>query len=137
MHLWIIIKHMQILLLYDHWGDPQMVVDACYQFIFTTAFTARVLHNIWNQDRVNSQIFYYLFISFILSLFLFVSLLLKNYFTYNMFVKIVSIYYKQLQQLYIAIDKHWDIFTSDVDVQIMKHYAMLSRRFTTVFSSKL
>ncbi|XP_018044266.1 PREDICTED: uncharacterized protein LOC108684457 [Atta colombica] len=82
---------MQILLLYDHWGDPQMVVDACYQFIFTTAFTARVLHNIWNQDR--------------------------------------------LQQLYIAIDKHWDIFTSDVDVQIMKHYAMLSRRFTTVFSN--
>ncbi|KAG5333699.1 OR10A protein, partial [Acromyrmex charruanus] len=82
-----------ILLLYDHWDDPQMVVDACYQFIFTTAFTARVLHNIWNQDK--------------------------------------------LQQLCIAIDKHWDIFTSDVEVQIMKHYAMLSRRFTTVFSTLL
>jgi len=132
---------MQILLLYDHWGDPQMVVDACYQFIFTTAFTARILHNIWNQDRVNSQIFLLsFFILIILSLFLFVNLLFyihtENYFTYNMFVKIVSIYYKQLQQLCIAIDKHWDIFTSDVEVQIMKHYAMLSRRFTTVFSSK-
>ncbi|KAG5328231.1 OR33A protein, partial [Acromyrmex heyeri] len=81
----------EILLLYDHWGDSQMVVDACYQFIFTTAFTARILHNIWNQDK--------------------------------------------LQQLCIAIDKHWGIFTSDVEVQIMKHYAMLSRRFTTVFSN--
>ncbi|KYN09578.1 hypothetical protein ALC57_18303 [Trachymyrmex cornetzi] len=80
-----------ILLLYDHWGDSQMVLDACYQFIFTTAFIARVLHNIWNQNR--------------------------------------------LQQLCIAIDKHWDIFTSDVEVRIMKHYAMLSRRFTIVFSN--
>ncbi|XP_018352427.1 PREDICTED: uncharacterized protein LOC108754516, partial [Trachymyrmex septentrionalis] len=83
----------EILLLYDHWGNPQMVFDACYQFIFTTAFIARVLHNIWNQDR--------------------------------------------LQQLCIAIDKHWDIFTSDVEVRIMKDYAMLSRRFTIVFSTLL
>ncbi|KAG5319422.1 OR22B protein, partial [Pseudoatta argentina] len=83
----------EILLLYDHWDDPQMVVDACYQFIFTTAFTARVLHNIWNQDK--------------------------------------------LQQLCIAIDKHWDIFTNDVEVRIMKDYVMLSRRFTIVFSMLL
>jgi len=48
----------------------------------------------------------------------------------------MSIYYKQLQQLCIAIDKHWDIFTNDVEVRIMKNYAMVSRRFTIVFSSK-
>jgi len=40
-------------LLYDHWDDPQMIFDACYQFIFTTAFIARALHTIQNQNKVN------------------------------------------------------------------------------------
>jgi len=44
---------MQMLLLYDHWGDLQMIFDASYQFIFTTAFIARAIHSIWNHDRVN------------------------------------------------------------------------------------
>jgi len=43
----------QILLLYDHWDDSQMIFDGCYQIIFTTSFIARALHNIWNQDKVN------------------------------------------------------------------------------------
>ncbi|KYN03370.1 Odorant receptor 22b [Cyphomyrmex costatus] len=80
----------EVLLVYDHWDDPQMIVDGSYQLIFTTAFIARALHNIWNQNK--------------------------------------------LQQLCIAIDKNWDIFTNDVEVGIMKDYAILSRRFTIVFS---
>ncbi|XP_071625444.1 uncharacterized protein [Temnothorax longispinosus] len=79
----------EMFLLYDHWGNPQMIFDAGYQFIFTTSFTARALHSIWNQNR--------------------------------------------LQQLCIAIDKHWDVFTDDVEVRVMKDYSLLSRRFTKLF----
>lgn len=42
----------------------------------------------------------------------------------------------QLRRLYQAIDEHWNIFTSDVDVRVMKNYSMLSRKFTKYYSSK-
>ncbi|KAL0114202.1 hypothetical protein PUN28_011485 [Cardiocondyla obscurior] len=70
-----------------------MIFDAGYQFIFTTSFVGRGLHNIWNQDR--------------------------------------------LQQLCIAIDNHWDIFTDDLEVQVMKNYSSLSRKFTKLFAGLL
>ncbi|KAL0114200.1 hypothetical protein PUN28_011485 [Cardiocondyla obscurior] len=83
----------EILLLCDHWDNSQMIFDAGYQFIFTTSFVGRGLHNIWNQDR--------------------------------------------LQQLCIAIDNHWDIFTDDLEVQVMKNYSSLSRKFTKLFAGLL
>jgi len=42
----------------------------------------------------------------------------------------------QLRRLYKAIDQHWDIFTNDMEIQIMKDYSMLSRKFTKYYSSK-
>ncbi|XP_011871684.1 PREDICTED: uncharacterized protein LOC105564132 [Vollenhovia emeryi] len=81
----------QILLLYDHWDDPQLVFDGCYQLILVTAFIARTLHDMWNYDR--------------------------------------------FRRLYIAIDEHWDIFTNDVEVSILKDYSLLSRKFTKYYST--
>ncbi|XP_036149944.1 odorant receptor 10a [Monomorium pharaonis] len=40
----------------------------------------------------------------------------------------------QLRRLYKAIDEHWDIFTNDVEVQVMKDYSMVSRKFTKYYS---
>ncbi|XP_011700854.1 PREDICTED: uncharacterized protein LOC105457716, partial [Wasmannia auropunctata] len=42
--------------------------------------------------------------------------------------------YDKLLRLYKAIDQHWDIFTNDMEVQIMKNYSMLSRKFTKYYS---
>jgi len=41
-----------------------------------------------------------------------------------------------LRQLCIEIDKQWDIFTSDMEVRIMKDYSLLSQKFMILFSSK-
>ncbi|KAL6445880.1 hypothetical protein ACFW04_000933 [Cataglyphis niger] len=40
----------------------------------------------------------------------------------------------EFRQLYKAIDEHWDIFTSDVEVQVLKDYSDLSRKFTKYYS---
>ncbi|XP_018044264.1 PREDICTED: LOW QUALITY PROTEIN: uncharacterized protein LOC108684456 [Atta colombica] len=40
----------------------------------------------------------------------------------------------KLRRLYKAIDQHWDIFTNDMEVQVMKNYSMLSRKFTKYYS---
>lgn len=42
----------------------------------------------------------------------------------------------QLRQLYKTIDEHWDIFTNDMEIQILKDYSMLSRKFTKYYSCK-
>ncbi|XP_071625453.1 odorant receptor Or2-like isoform X1 [Temnothorax longispinosus] len=81
----------EILLLYDHWGDPGMVFEALYQFILLTAFIVRALHDIWNRDK--------------------------------------------LQRLYTAIDEHWDIFTNDTEVCVLKNYSSLSRKFTKYYAT--
>lgn len=42
----------------------------------------------------------------------------------------------QLRRLYQAIDEHWNIFTDDMEMQVMKDYSMLSQKFTKYYSSK-
>ncbi|XP_036149942.1 odorant receptor 63a-like [Monomorium pharaonis] len=76
----------EVLLLYDHWDDPKMIFDGCFQMVAVTSFIAKIVHHIWHEDK--------------------------------------------LQQLCIAIDKHWDIFTNDADIKIMKYYSTLAQRFT-------
>ncbi|XP_077266615.1 uncharacterized protein LOC143899819 isoform X2 [Temnothorax americanus] len=41
----------------------------------------------------------------------------------------------KLQQLYITIDKHWDIFTNDTEVCVLKNYSLLSRKFTKYYAT--
>ncbi|XP_077266646.1 odorant receptor Or2-like [Temnothorax americanus] len=83
----------EILILYDHWDNVQMIFDAGYQIVLTTACIVRILSEVCNQDR--------------------------------------------LRRLYKDIDKHWDIFTNDVEVQVLKDYSMLSRKFTIYYSMLL
>ncbi|CAL1673765.1 unnamed protein product [Lasius platythorax] len=40
----------------------------------------------------------------------------------------------KLRRLYETIDEHWEIFTSDLEVQVLKDYSMLSRKFTKYYS---
>ncbi|XP_011871690.1 PREDICTED: uncharacterized protein LOC105564135 isoform X3 [Vollenhovia emeryi] len=40
----------------------------------------------------------------------------------------------KLRWLYQAIDEHWNIFTDDVEVRIMKDYSMVSRKFVKYYS---
>lgn len=43
---------MQILLLYDHWNDAQMVFEGCYQFVVLTYFIIRIVNEFFNHDKV-------------------------------------------------------------------------------------
>ncbi|XP_071567992.1 uncharacterized protein [Temnothorax nylanderi] len=80
----------EILLLYDHWNDVQMIFEGCYQIVISTSFIVRQVNEFWNHDK--------------------------------------------FRQLYKGIDKHWDIFTNDVEIQILKDYSTLSRKFTKYYS---
>ncbi|XP_025263956.1 odorant receptor 63a-like [Camponotus floridanus] len=40
----------------------------------------------------------------------------------------------KLRRLYEIIDEHWDIFTSDIEVQVLKDYSTLARKFTKYYS---
>ncbi|KAL6262943.1 hypothetical protein P5V15_005731 [Pogonomyrmex californicus] len=80
----------EILLLYDHSDDAQLICESCYQFLVLTAFLVRYLNELLNYDK--------------------------------------------MQWIYEAIDEHWNIFTNDVEVEIMKEYSMLSRKFMKYYS---
>ncbi|XP_039315032.1 uncharacterized protein LOC105206979 isoform X5 [Solenopsis invicta] len=45
--------------------------------------------------------------------------------------------YNQFRYLYKAIDEHWDIFTNDVEIQILNDYAKLSRKVTKYYAMLL
>ncbi|XP_025263969.1 odorant receptor 63a-like isoform X1 [Camponotus floridanus] len=40
----------------------------------------------------------------------------------------------KLRRLYEIIDEHWDIFTSDIEIQVLKDYSTLARKFTKYYS---
>ncbi|KAL6445882.1 hypothetical protein ACFW04_000934 [Cataglyphis niger] len=80
----------EILLLYDHWDDGQIIFEGCYQIVISSAFLVRMVNEILYDDK--------------------------------------------FRQLYETIDEHWNIFTSDTEVQVLKHYSMMSRQFTKYYS---
>jgi len=41
-----------------------------------------------------------------------------------------------MKWMYEAIDKHWNIFTDDIEIQVMKEYSMLARKFVKYYSSE-
>jgi len=41
-----------------------------------------------------------------------------------------------LRWIYEAIDEHWNTFTDDIEIRIMKEYSMLSRKFVKYYSSE-
>lgn len=44
--------------------------------------------------------------------------------------------YNQMHWMYKAIDKHWNIFTDDIEIRVMKEYSMLSRKFVKYYLSE-
>ncbi|XP_050449387.1 odorant receptor Or2-like [Cataglyphis hispanica] len=80
----------EILLLYDHWDDGQIIFEGCYQIVISSAFLVRMANEI--------------------------------------------LYHDKFRQLYETIDEHWNIFTSDTEVQVLKNYSMISRQFTKYYS---
>ncbi|KAF3054548.1 Odorant receptor 221 [Nylanderia fulva] len=80
----------EILILYDHQDDAQMVFEGFYQLVISTAFLVRLWNEIWNRDK--------------------------------------------FQCLYEAMNDHWNIFTNDLEVRILKEYSTISRKFTIFYS---
>ncbi|XP_011871675.1 PREDICTED: uncharacterized protein LOC105564129 isoform X3 [Vollenhovia emeryi] len=79
----------EILLLYDHWDDAQMIFEGCYQNLISMYLIVNQLNEFWNHDK--------------------------------------------FRQLYKIIDEHWNIFTNDKEIQILKEYSTLSRIFTKYY----
>jgi len=44
---------MQILLLYDHWDNTQMVFEGFYQIFLSIGFIAKQVNEFWNHDKVH------------------------------------------------------------------------------------
>jgi len=51
----------QILLLYDHLDNPQMIFDAIYQFMMSISFIGRQINEFWNHDKASFYNVLYLF----------------------------------------------------------------------------
>ncbi|XP_011159794.3 odorant receptor 63a [Solenopsis invicta] len=43
----------------------------------------------------------------------------------------------KFRRLYEAMNDHWDIFTNEIEVRILKHYSNISRKFTIVYSTMM
>ncbi|XP_036149948.1 uncharacterized protein LOC105837214 [Monomorium pharaonis] len=80
----------EILLLYDHPNDAQLIFEGCYQILILTIFLIRHINVVLQKDK--------------------------------------------MQWMYEAIDEHWNIFTDDIEIRIMKEYSMLSRKFVKYYS---
>jgi len=52
LYIIIIIYYIQILLLYDHPDDVQLIFEGCYQILILTIFLIRQLHDRLNNDKV-------------------------------------------------------------------------------------
>ncbi|XP_025074655.1 uncharacterized protein LOC112552797 [Pogonomyrmex barbatus] len=83
----------EILLLYDHRDDAQMIFEGCYQIVITTAFIVRLWNEIWNRDKFRC--------------------------------------------LYEAMNDHWEIFTDELEVRILKNYSTISRKFSIFYSTMM
>ncbi|XP_067208934.1 uncharacterized protein [Linepithema humile] len=81
----------EILLLYDHMNDSQLIFEALYQFVITFSFLIRIANEIQNHDK--------------------------------------------LRLLYETIDDHWNIFTNNMEVQVLSEYSTISRKFAKYYSA--
>lgn len=41
-----------------------------------------------------------------------------------------------MRWMYETIDEHWNIFTDDTEIQVMKEYSMLSQKFVKYYASE-
>ncbi|XP_071625439.1 uncharacterized protein [Temnothorax longispinosus] len=80
---------LEILLLYDHSDDAQLIFDGCFQVLISTSFVARLLNGILNYDK--------------------------------------------LRWMCETIDEHWNIFTDDIEIRVMKEYSMLSQKLVKLY----
>ncbi|XP_025267994.1 odorant receptor 63a-like isoform X3 [Camponotus floridanus] len=80
----------EILMVYHHRDDTQMVFEGCYQLVISSAFLVRLWNEIWNRNK--------------------------------------------FQCLYEAMNDHWNIFTNDLEVRILKDYSIISQKFTIFYS---
>ncbi|XP_011871689.1 PREDICTED: uncharacterized protein LOC105564135 isoform X2 [Vollenhovia emeryi] len=118
----------EITMLHDYWNNPQIIFDCILQMAVSLGMVGRQANEFWNRDKVR---FYY---SVLHSLFLLSYVYCGiTLFRPNM-LNCFHVCCDQLRWLYQAIDEHWNIFTDDVEVRIMKDYSMVSRKFVKYYS---
>ncbi|KAL0114195.1 hypothetical protein PUN28_011484 [Cardiocondyla obscurior] len=119
----------ELMLLYYHWDNPQMVFEGSYQLAMSMSFIGRQINMFWNDTKVSlrqvrrvvlGDSFYIVYCG-------------TTTFRPNMLNRF-HVYGDQLQRLYQTIDEHWNIFTNDTEVEVMKNYSTLSRKFTKYYS---
>lgn len=121
----------QVLLLYDHWDDTQMIFEGSYQIVMLASFFVRLINEFWNRNKVCFFLRNYdTSSSYKITLKLYISIFSNLMYFYLCCYCVCN----QMIQLYQAIDDHWNIFTNDIEVQVLKDYSMLSRKFTKYYS---
>ncbi|XP_070165313.1 odorant receptor 85f-like isoform X2 [Polyergus mexicanus] len=80
----------EIITLYIHRDNKQMIFECLYQMVVTLAFLVKLLNQLW--------------------------------------------YRSKFQRLYETMENHWNIFTNEFEVRIMKTYSGTSQKFTVSYS---
>ncbi|KAL6266262.1 hypothetical protein P5V15_003122 [Pogonomyrmex californicus] len=80
----------EILTLYKHRHNGQIIFDSLYQMVVTIAFLVKLLNQLWYRDK--------------------------------------------FRRLYEIMENHWNIFTNDLEVRILKTYSHISQKFIVFYS---
>jgi len=111
-------------MLYNNWNNTRMIFEACYQIVIMTTFIGKLFCENWNSDKVCSK---------------------RNTGSSD-FTPIFSIrfdyfvitwsYRRQIRCLYESMERHWNIFASEYEVQVLKRYASISRKLAIIYSGE-
>ncbi|XP_011159797.2 odorant receptor 9a [Solenopsis invicta] len=81
----------EIVTLYMHRHNGQIIFESLYQIVVSLAFITKLLNQLWNRDK--------------------------------------------FRRLYEIMEDHWNIFTNEMDVRILKNYSHISHKFTILYST--
>lgn len=102
-------------MLYDHWENVQLVFEVCHHIAAIILFIVKLFNEFCNYDKVcvrRTSLTY---------------LCPFNYY----FNEIIC--YGQARYLYEAMENHWNIFTSEFEMRILREYSILSRKILQYF----
>ncbi|KAL0117358.1 hypothetical protein PUN28_010301 [Cardiocondyla obscurior] len=84
---------LEILTLYKHGHDGQLMFECLYQIVITLIFLVKLINQFLN--------------------------------------------YNKIQRLYESMENHWNIFTDDIEVRILKKYSHVAYQFTVSYAGPM
>lgn len=119
-------------MLYYHRDDAQVFFECCFQCVVLTTFLGKIVNEILNQDKVSLPR-----TVFVVSMYFLIN---SKRFRFtdvtNRFRLRISLrrYDRQIRNLYEAMDNHWNVFTCESEIRVLKDYTSRSRKFTIFHS---